>query len=332
MKTHRSLIVKLLFILGVFLMAAACQNAETPNPTPADTGPDPLEQTVEALQAQNAQLGTQVAMLADEVQKSPPPAPTLVPTATSAPTLTPTPGPTVSVPQGFSTSSHASYPGYVFTFDPEVWMVENTAAGSARFLQHLSIEDCEIGIAPATAYPDLLQYYPTIVGRRSWLVEGYELRTAYVHKDLRLDLSISEDEDCIPGQEAILVEMLTQDEFQGAPASTPVAAATDRPPLEGFACEGALPTRLRQGDKALISAGFLWLRSDPIVSDATEVRLFQQYAPSDINITGEAVCNEKVIFWPVSATTLGEGGETFTGWMAESSAIEYFLEVWNLDW
>jgi hypothetical protein len=82
----------------------------------------------------------------------------------------------------------------------------------------------------------------------------------------------------------------------------------------------------------MITAGFLWLRSEAKVDEATETKLYQQYAPAEIIITGGPVCADGFIFWEVQVTELGEGGETFTGWMAESGADAYYLDIWYLGW
>ena len=69
---------------------------------------------------------------------------------------------------------------------------------------HSTVDDCTVNIAPADAPSELLQQYPQIFGLRSWLIEGYEENTFYIHKDLRLELSQNEDEDCIDAQATVL--------------------------------------------------------------------------------------------------------------------------------
>ena len=148
------------------------------------------------------------------------------------------------------------------------------------------------------------------------------------HNDLRLELSITEDEDCTAAQETVLEELLTQEEYDGAPVSEAATRPTQRPTEEGFACQGTLPPRLAVGDRVFITAGFLWLRSEARVDESTEVKLYQQYAPIDITVTSGPVCADDFVFWEVTVVEPGEEGETFTGWMAEAGADLYYLDIW----
>jgi len=320
-----------IFAVMVILLLAACQPAETPAGT-ATPSTHPAEVTVAALQTENANLETQVAMVAEPTQELPPP--TTIPTDTRTPTprATDTPGPTISVPEGVSTTTHLEAPGYVFVYDPEVWVVESAETQSDDFLAHIEISNCTINLAPETPPGELIQYYPRIIGRQGWLVEGYEEITYYTHKDLKLDLSVSEDEDCILAQVTVLAELMTEDEFNGAPARTPAVQPTQRSTPQDFTCDDALPSRLQVGDRALIIAGTLWLRSEPLIDEETEIRFFQQYTPVEIQVTDGPVCVEDSVFWEVTVIEIIEGGQTYTGWMAESSGEIYFLDIWYLGW
>jgi len=336
-KTHQ-LQGKVLLVLTFMLVVpvlAACQQDATPVPTES-SGPDPIEVTIVALQDDNSRLSTQVAELSEAIKQQPTAtqAPQATPTFTLTPSATPTPGPTVAVPEGLITATHELAPGYVFIVDPEIWSVENTEGTSNAFLANQDIEDCAIGVAPATAPAEavLLTYYPQLIAGSNWLVEGYDVSTYYIHKDLRLELSLSEDEGCIDAQQALLEDVITEAEYNGAPVSTPVVEPTRRPTLQGFTCGNALTPQLRVGDRVLIVAGFLWLREEAAVDDGNEVRLYQQYAPAEIRITEGPVCADGFVFWQVTITEFGEAGETFTGWMAESGSESYFLEEWFLDW
>ena len=93
-----------------------------------------------------------------------------------------------------------------------------------------------------------------------------------------------------------------------------------------------MDARLQVGDRVLIIAGTLWLRSEPRVDEETEIRFFQQYTPVEIIVTGGPECVDESVFWEVSVSELGEGGETFTGWMAENGEEIYFLDIWYLGW
>ena len=86
------------------------------------------------------------------------------------------------------------------------------------------------------------------------------------------------------------------------------------------------------GDRLVITAGFLWLRDEARVDETTEIKLYQQYAPVEITVTAGPECAEGFVFWEVQLIESGEGGETYTGWMAEAGADEYFLDIWYLGW
>ena len=321
----------LIFTVMVILLLAACQPAETPAGT-ATPGTHPAEATVAALQTENADLETQVAMVAEPTQELPPPTTKPTDTRTSTPRATNTPGPTLSIPEESQSILHEAAPGYVFIIDPEVWSAEEGTDPAVNFLVHNEISDCTINLASEPPPGELLQLYPRIIGRQGWLIEGYEENTFYIHQDLRLDLSINEDDDCILDQVTVLADVVTEDEFNGAPARTPAVQPTQRPAPEGFTCEDALDTRLAVGDRALIIAGTLWLRSEPRVDEETEIRFFQQYTPIEIQINNGPECVEESVFWEVTVSELGEGGETYTGWMAESGGEIYFVDVWYLGW
>lgn len=323
----------ILGVLVVFLLAA-CGEATTP--APETSSPDPAESTLAALETENADLRTQVADSDQIIQQPPTDTPTQaateLPTLSPTVTISPTPGPTIAVPEDSLTATHETVQGYVFVFNPEEWTVEDSTDPAVDFMVHTEITGCTVNIAPETAPSELLQYYPRILGPQGWLVEGYEETTFYIHKDLKLDLSLSEDEDCILAQVDLLANVLTEDEFNGEPARAPAVQPTERPTPEGFTCEQALPTRLREGDEVYIIAGTLWLRSDPLVDEETEIRFFQQYTAVEIMVTGGPECVDESVFWEVSVSELGEGGETFTGWMAENGDENYFLDIWYLGW
>jgi hypothetical protein len=330
-KTMISTLTFTILCLSVIGLLAGCSSGETPVPE-SSPSPHPAELTAAVLETENAALSTQLAELNQPTPLPPSATPTQAPSRTPSPTISPTPGPTIAVPEGVEVVQHAAAPGYVFVFDPEEWQVENAEDPATNFLVNQNIRDCTVNIAPEESPGELLQYYPRIIGRQGWLVEGYEETTFYIHEDLKLELSTPEDDDCILAQAIILADVLTEDEFNGAPARTPAVQPTERPTPEGFTCEGALPSRLRVGDRVLIVAGTLWLRSEPRVDEETEIRFFQQYTPVEIILTGGPECADESIFWEVSVSELAEGGQTFTGWMAENNTDLYFLDIWYLGW
>ena len=174
-------------------------------------------------------LETQVAALEETLQNPPTATATIFNTPTPSPTFSPTPGPTIAVPAGVLSTTHEAAPGYVFLADPETWIIGSTSAPAEDFLIYTEVNDCKINIAPVEAPGELLQYYPRILGLRSWLVEGYEEAEFYIHKELRLQPSISEDEDCIAAQDVVFSDVLTVDEFNGAPVTDAAVQPTQRP-------------------------------------------------------------------------------------------------------
>ncbi len=120
--------------------------------------------------------------------------------------------------------------------------------------------------------------------------------------------------------------------MSGAPAATPIATPTQLPTPTGFSCAGALPPRLQKGDRALMVTPFLWLRSAAEVTEDTEVKLYTQNGAAEITITGDPICLDKAIFFPVAVRQFGPLGQTITGFMAESGNQTYYLDRWYLGW
>lgn len=326
---NRTAFVAFLAIVSATMLVACGGKAE---PTIQVTTPA-LEFTLSALQVENARLLTQVAQLEMTLQAPPSSTPTLRP-PTETPTLTPTVSAliTVAAPQNTITATHAAAPGYVFYIDPEEWTVDNLAAISPRFLVHQDLTDCRIDIVPAQTEETPTRLYPQIIGRRSWLVSEYPNRRRYAQLDLGVEMRGFDNEACRAYQQIVLEDVLTTQEAVGGLVVSPLLTPTPRPAISGFTCPGSLPVRLRPGDRALLTAEFLWLRKEPRQLSATEVRLFPQYAPVQIEVTSGPTCFPPYVYWEVRISGFTADSEVFTGWMAESDGADYFLDVWWLGW
>ena len=264
--------------------------------------------------------------------QTPSPTPTLQPTFTPPPTTAPTPGPTITVPEGLLTVTHAAAPNYVFAYDPAIWTVNDAADGTRDFLVNRNDVQCKVNLAAPPPEADVVTYYPEILGRRGWLVQQDAENTYYSHQNLTVQLLLNEDADCLAFQKTLLGDVYSLAEMNGAPAATPAVVPTQRPTPEGFVCQGALPPRLEEGDRVLVVAGFLWLRSEARVADETELKLFTRYPPAEIKISGAPVCVDKTVFFPVTVREFGPLGQILAGWMAESGNQVYFLDQWYLGW
>jgi hypothetical protein len=316
-------------LLALVLLLAGCRQAASPSDTPTVDA----AATVLALQTENAHLKNQVALASLAAQTLPPTSTPVPPTATEIPpTATPTTWATVVIPTDTITLTQAAAPGYVFIVDPNRWTEDRTTGDPNEFLAHKNLKDCRVDIAPTQGNPTPLRDYPRQLGTRYWLVSEYTQTAIYQLPDLALNLSGFLDENCFTDQEKILEDVITRSAYFGGPPSTPVPTPTRRPPMANFDCQGALPPRLNVGDNALITAGFLWLRTDPRVAQSTEIRIFQQYAPVTIKITSGPQCVKPYVYWEVEVNDVTGTPQTFTGWMAESDGKEYFLDVWYLGW
>lgn len=333
METHfsrKAIRYAFLYLLLIGLLAAcSSQPDEIP---PAQPTQHPAVLTLAALEDENSALIAKVTELAGLLEQTPEPTATEMPTFTPPPTFSPTPGPTITVPEGLETVSHASAPGFIFSYDPALWRVNDAVDPTRDFLVNRNQAQCKVNIAPAPAAENLVTYYPEYLGRRGWLVQQDLDNTYLTHKDLTVQLLFNENADCLAFQEDLLAGVYSQAELSGAPAATPVATPTVRPTPGGFVCQGALPPRLEQGDRVLIITGALWLRSEARVDEETQLQLFTQSTPAEITVTGDPVCVEGVVYFPVSVQEFGPTGELLTGWMAESGNQTYYLDVWYLGW
>lgn len=321
---NRKKTLAICLIASTVLLVGCKQAASTTDPASLAT--------LSSLQTENARLKTQIVEAAS-TETLPP---TSTPSPTTATPLTPTPTATVyieiTIPEGSVTLTHNTAADYVFVIDPTVWTLDRSSGDPNEFLLHKTVTDCRIDIAPADAPPAPEGYYTKFIGKRNWLVREYDENAYYEQADLTLDLNGYTDETCSSDQETILENLLTSGEYSGGPPATPVPTATKHLPLGDFVCQGALPVRLRVGDNAIITADFLWLRKEPRVSEATEIRLFPQYAPVAIDVVEGPQCEEPNVYWQVQISDLAEGGEVYSGWMAESDGSDYYLDVWYLGW
>lgn len=322
---------KAVFFLLLIGSMAACSKAPDAIPSAPPTT-HPAELTAAALKTENAALIVQITELAGVLQQTPEPTATEQPTFTPPPTQSPTAGPTISVPEGLETVSHATAPNFVFAYDPALWSVADAVDSTRDFLVNRNSAQCKVNIAPAPAPENLVTYYPQYIGRRGWLTQQDAENTYLTHKDLTVQLLYNENADCLAFQEDLLQGVYSLAELSGAPAATAVATPTLRPTPDGFVCQGALPPRLQQGDRAQIITGALWLRSEARVDEETELQLFTLHAPAEITVTGDPVCVEGAVYFPVSVQEFGPTGQLLSGWMAESGNQTYYLDVWYLGW
>ncbi len=205
MKTHHPSKVSTLAFLSILLilLLAACSRATEAIPS-AEPTEHPALSTVAALQAENEKLAAQLTQLAEEMAQEPQATATLLPTSTPPPTIQPTPGPTITVPEGLVTVTHASAPGFTFAYDPALWRVGESVDPTKDFLVNRLSAQCKINLASAPAEDNLVTYYPRAVGRRGWLVRQDTDNTFYTHQDLTVQLLFNENADCLacPGNPA----------------------------------------------------------------------------------------------------------------------------------
>ncbi len=331
MEAHSKRTVFLTAALCLLILLAACNNQATEIAVAPPTT-HPMELTAVALLTKNAELVAQVTELAAALQQIPKATATEIPTATLVPTLSPTPGPTISVPEELETITHALSPTFVLAYDPNLWRLEDAVDPSMDFLVNRNMAQCKVNIATQPLSENLVTYYPELIGRRGWLVQQDTENTYYTHQDLTVKLIYNENADCLAFQRELLSTVYSLEEVSGAPASTPVATPTIRPTPDGFVCEGALPPRLESGDRVMIVTAALWLRSEARIDEETQLKLLPLNIPAEITVTGEQVCVDGTIFYPVTVQEFVVGAEPVTGWVAESGNNVYYLDIWYLGW
>ncbi len=257
--------------------------------------------------------------------------PTLSPTAPQPPTAVPTPTlsgpPTQTVQPGFRAYEKAGVPDFVFIFNPKVWWQDDVDENA--ILKHNTIANCLIKQVPPVGPPLPERYYPKEIGSRRWWVSEYKKTALYSYHGQYLELSGYQDADCLAAQEAVLAGLVAAGEFYGGLTATPIPTDTPRPPLAGFTCAGPPPTRLRRGDYVLIVTDSLWLRSAPRPDADTKIKQFQKYAPLQVQVVDGPECTSQYVYWQVEMSEIAEGGQTYSGWMAEGDATEYYLQPYD---
>ena len=257
--------------------------------------------------------------------------PTLSPTATQIPTTIQSPTlsrpPTQTVQPGFTAYEKAGILDFVFIYNPKLWWQDNVDENA--IFKHNTIDNCLINQVPPMGPPMPERYYPKIIGLRRWWVAEYAKTALYSYHSQYLELSGYKDAGCLAAQEAILAGLVAAGEFYGGPTATPIPTATPRPALAGFTCAGPPPARLLKGDYVLIVTDSLWLRSAPRPDADTKIKQFQKFAPLQIQVVDGPECTSQYVYWKVEMNEMAEGGQTFSGWMAEGDATEYFLQPYD---
>lgn len=87
----------------------------------------------------------------------------------------------------------------------------------------------------------------------------------------------------------------------------------------GVSCPGAMPTRLKVGDMAIVVSDPdpLRARSAPVDGDIVD----QLYRDYQLPVTGGPLCNDGIVWWEVRLR------DDSTAWVAEAVDDEYFLDV-----
>jgi hypothetical protein len=233
------------------------------------------------------------------------------------------------VPPGLAALIHPQAAKYVFLVDPAQWQIDQV--GRWDFLAHKTLRGCRLDIVPPLGPPAPDREYYIPIGPRNWVISEYQ-QTAMIHyKDLYLYADNYQDPDCHQAQTAVLEKLLTEAEFEGQPVRSD-PTATQRPGKKFAECPEALPSYLLPGDRVYIIADTLRLRSDPQVEDSQIIKTFPQYAPYFMTVLEGVSCTDKLVFRRVQLDLMAEGGESYTGWMAESDGQEYFLALWNPGW
>jgi hypothetical protein len=270
------------------------------------------------------------------------------PTASSTPTTRPTtpalvivlstpesekpvvemPGST-GVPPGMAALKHPEAAQYIFLVDPAQWQIDQI--GRWDFLAHKTLPGCRLDIVPPLGppAPERLFYLP--IGSRNWVISEYRETAMIQYRELYLYMDNFREAECYQAQTAVLEKLLTRQEYEGQPLHTD-PTATQRPGKKFFECPEALPSYLSPGDRVYILADTLRLRSEPQVEDSQIIETFPQFAPYYITIQEGVSCVDKLVFRRVELCLMAEGGECFTGWMAESDGQEYFLALWDPGW
>jgi hypothetical protein len=317
--------ISLALLLATFWLFAACSAPTTPAPTAS------LDLPKDTATLQPSPLPTSAPTVTETMAPSPSP---FIPTETATPAPAPVQALPASplIPEGKIALLHPQAPDFVFVVDPALWQVDQPLDTPFHFLKHISISDCRIDLMPPMDPEQPWRIYSFILGRRSWMIYDYRQNAFYWQAQMVLNLGNYQDSTCRLDQLAVLTQLLSWEEYAGAPTSTPVSQPTPRPPLPKFSCPGAQHPRLRIGDLAVVTADALWLRTAPNQDEDKKISLFYQYMPVSIEVQEGPVCTAGYIYWKVKVTEVKIGGKTTLGWLAESHGDEYYLQVWNLGW
>ncbi len=235
----------------------------------------------------------------------------------------------VVVPPGVAALNHPEAFKYIFLVDPAEWQIDQI--GRWDFLAHKKLPGCRLDIVPPLGPPAAEREYYSLIGPRNWVFAEYDQTAMIYYKDLYLYADNYKDPDCYQAQMAVLEKMLTGPEYEGQPVQID-PTATQRPGKKFPECPEALPTYLSSGDRVYIIADTLRLRSEPDVEDSQTIKTFPLYAPYYMTILEGVYCYRKLVFRQVELSLMAEGGDTYTGWMAESDGGEYYLALWNPGW
>jgi hypothetical protein len=233
------------------------------------------------------------------------------------------------VPAGLAALNHPEASKYIFLVDPTQWQIDQV--GQWDFLAHKKLPGCRLDIVPPLGPPAPERLYTIPIGSRNWVIFEYQQTTMIQYKDLYLYADNSKDPDCNQAQAAVLGKLLTGAEYEGQPVRSE-PTVTQHPGKKFSDCPEALPSYLLPGDRVYIIADTLRLRSEPQVDDSQIIKTFPQYAPYFMTVLEGVSCVDKLVFRHVELSLMAEGGESYTGWMAESDGQEYFLKLWDPGW
>ncbi|RPH60494.1 MAG: hypothetical protein EHM81_06130 [Chloroflexi bacterium] len=243
----------------------------------------------------------------------------------------------MTLPPGLVLVDHSLAQSYVFAVDPNFWEITINPRSSNlgiryALLGHKTMRHCRIDLVPPMGPPAPDKLYVLRVGRFGWQVSDYTSAAMFHFKELYLFLDNFANPDCRAAQEQVLANMFHAAEYYGDPTLTPPAPRAPSP-LAGFKCPKALEPRLRPRDVAYIIADSITLRHTPDIVPGSKYRAWGKYAPVIVQIDGNPVCVDKqYVFWKVTVSEMGEGGQEYQGWMAESGPEEYYLENLNPGW
>lgn len=220
---------------------------------------------------------------------------------------------------------------FVFLLDPYAWQTQESAECQGCALQlefiHWDLAGCSLLVDTGVEFP-VEQTASALFGARAWQVESNDLGSQIRYSSLwggpyqlRLLARGTGDPECRSAVEAVLAETYLTWEVLAVrlPSGLPTPAPLPLP--EDYGCE-SLPPRLRVGDSAQVIADSIWVRSEPRRAGDTRILLLYKDLPLALIIHAGPVCAEGFTFWNVRYYA----GSEYSGWIAESDSLEYFLE------